>query len=57
MSKSREQQKEELQLALYLLNKRFKFKHLDDTRLLHKLENMDKFPFDNKNLVSNVLKV
>ena len=35
----------------YLLNKRFKFKHLDDTRLLQKLEAEGKFPFDNKILI------
>jgi hypothetical protein len=35
----------------YILNKRFKFKHLDDTRLLQKLETIGKFPFDNKVLI------
>lgn len=35
----------------YILNKRFKFKHLDDTRLLQKLDNAGKYPFDNKVLI------
>ncbi len=33
------------------MNMRFKFKHLDDTRLLQKLENDSKYPFDNKVLI------
>jgi hypothetical protein len=34
-----------------ILDKRFKFKHLDDTRLLQKLEQDGKYPFDNKILI------
>ena len=34
-----------------ILAKRFKFKHLDDTRLLLKLEQEGKYPFDNKILI------
>ncbi len=47
---SREQAKLDYQIN-YILNKRFKFKHLDDTRLLQKLEGIGKFPFDNKVLI------
>jgi hypothetical protein len=35
----------------YIMNMRFKFKHLDDTRMLQKLESTGKYPFDNKVLI------
>jgi hypothetical protein len=47
---SREQAKLDYQIN-YILNMRFKFKHLDDTRLLLKLDAMGKYPFDNKILI------
>ena len=47
---SRDQSKLDYQIN-YILNKRFKFKHLDDTRLLQKLDTDGKYPFDNKVLI------
>jgi hypothetical protein len=35
----------------YIMNIRFKFKHLDDTRMLQKLDSSGKYPFDNKVLI------
>ncbi len=47
---SKDQTKLDYQIN-YMLNKRFKFKHLDDTRLLQKLDSSGKYPFDNKVLI------
>ena len=47
---TREQAKLDHQIN-YILNTRFQFKHLDDTRLLQKLVNTTKFPFDDKILI------